>query len=854
MNNARSAAADMTMLDALWRDQVYREVLPNGLTLLVKPDHRTTLVSVQIWVKTGSIHEGDNLGAGLSHYLEHMLFKGSTRRSGREFSREVQARGGYINAYTTFDRTVYYIDIPAEHLPLAMDILSDMVLHSTLPADEVRKEKDVILREIAMGQDEPDQRLGETLFSTAFREHPYAHPVIGHRDVFIKVSRQDLLSYYRARYVPNNIVVVVVGNVETEDVRKLAVPHFGAATRAKIAPVYVPNEPVQLSPRSDHRFEKVEVSRAGIAWQIPGLSHPDSPALDALAMILGEGDSSVLWQSIREKAGLVHAIDATSWNPGSTGLFYISYTCDAAKRESATAAIHGELRRLRQQGVSVGQLRKIVRQLVVSEINSRKTVNGQASRLGMAEVVVGDINFSQSYFQRLTALKPSDIKRVMGLYFTFENSSSISINPLVAEQVKKPVGAHSAKHRTEFELVRLRNGARLLLQPDRTLPNVHLRLCCLGGPRFEAIDRRGSTALLATLLTKDTRKMSAVNVARKIEEVGGSFYPFSGNNTFGLALEVLPTDVDRAFSLLSAAVLSPAFRPSTVATEREAQLAGIREENDSVVSFGGKILRKKFFGDHPFAIGVNGDEASLTSMTARDLSALYQRLIRAKNTVLVVTGDFDSSQIKAAANRVLTKLPAGNVEKLEKSFSGPALPGKFIENQSSQQAIVFEAYPAPPLHASDFYVSEVMDELFSGMSSRLFERVRDDLGLAYFVRSSRIIGMDTAMFYFYAGTAPGSEKAVLREIAKEIKRVSGGGVKFEELQRCQVRLKAAHQMSRQTNSARAMQAGLSVLYGQPVNDWQNYDTHIDAVTVDDIVVFAQTYFKTNRRIQLTVRP
>ena len=169
MNNARSAAADMTMLDALWRDQVYREVLPNGLTLLVKPDHRTTLVSVQIWVKTGSIHDGDNLGAGLSHYLEHMLFKGSTRRSGREFSRVVQARGGYINAYTTFDRTVYYIDIPAEHLPLAMDILSDMVLHSTLPADEVRKEKDVILREIAIGQDEPDQRLGETLFSTAFR-------------------------------------------------------------------------------------------------------------------------------------------------------------------------------------------------------------------------------------------------------------------------------------------------------------------------------------------------------------------------------------------------------------------------------------------------------------------------------------------------------------------------------------------------------------------------------------------------------------------------------------------------------------------------------------------------------------
>ncbi len=842
------------MLNSLWCHDVSRQVLPNGLTLIFKPDNRAALASVQVWVKTGSIHEGSHLGGGLSHYLEHMLFKGTKRRSGRDISKSLQAHGGYNNAYTTFDRTVYYIDIPSENVSLAVDMLADMVLHSTLPADEVIKEKEVILREIAMGQDEPDQRLGEALFQTAFREHPYAHPIIGYRDVLQAITRKDLISYYRTRYVPNNLVVVVVGDVKIEDISATVAQHFGAAPRVSLAPVYVPEEPRQLAPRQLHRYEKVEVSRAGMSWQIPGLSHEDTPALDSLAMILGAGDSSVLWQSIREKQSLVHTIDATCWNPGSTGLFYVSFNCDAQKRKQATAAIVRELHRLQLRGVTMSQLRKTVRQLVVSEINSRKTMSGQASRLGMAEVVVGDLNFSQTYFQRLTALKPSDIKRILTQYLTSENCTSISLNPVETPKTGSILASDDPIQRSEFELVQLPNGARLLLQPDHSLPKVHLRLCCLGGARYEASDRRGATSLLATLLSKDTRRRSAAAVAKEIESVGGSFYPFAGNNTFGLALEVLPPDLNLALRILEQALLQPAFHSATVAQERSAQLAGIKEENDSVVSWGGKVLRRKFFGDHPFAVDAGGDEANISAVTRNDLVSLYRRLIRARNTVLVVTGDFDPRKLKAAARKVLGKLPAGEFDALKGQFKGPAEAGVFTENQPRQQAIVYEAYPSPPLLDSDFYVSEVLDELFSGMSSRLFERVRDELGLAYFVRSARIIGLDTAMFYFYAGTAPGHEKSVLREIAREIKRVSGGGVTAEELQRCQVRLKAAHRMGLQTNSNRAMQAGLNVLYGQPVNDWRNYDGHIDAVTRADLVRFARTYFKPGLRTQLTVKP
>src|SRR5687767_4883459 len=155
---------DLALLESLWRESIERYTLPNGLTVLLKPDHAAPVSSVQVWVKTGSIHEGTHLGAGLSHYLEHMLFKGTSRRAGRDISATVQAHGGYINAYTTFDRTVYYIDLPSEHTAVAIDLLADAVLRSTLPADEALKEKEVILREIAMTKDEPDTRLWDALF------------------------------------------------------------------------------------------------------------------------------------------------------------------------------------------------------------------------------------------------------------------------------------------------------------------------------------------------------------------------------------------------------------------------------------------------------------------------------------------------------------------------------------------------------------------------------------------------------------------------------------------------------------------------------------------------------------------
>lgn len=855
MPKSFSLSPDFRLLDTFWREPVERCILPNGLTLIMKRDTSAALASVQVWVKTGSIHEDQNLGAGLSHYLEHMLFKGTARRAGREISATVQAHGGYINAYTTFDRTVYYIDLPSEHTAVAIDLLGDAVLNSTLPADEVAKEKDVILREIAMTKDDPDSRLWDSLFSTAFREHPYRQPIIGHQDVFSAVTRDDLQQHYKARYVPNNLVVVVVGDIDLARTRAAVEQHFGGAPRVRLAPVLVPEEPVQLAARTEHRFEAVEVTRAVLAWPIPGLAHADAAAIDLLAAVLGHGDSSILWQDVREEQGLVHSIDTSSWNPGSSGLFCVSFTCDAEKREPATAAVMKSLARCTTRGFTAAQLKKAVRQLVVGEINSRKTMSGQASRLGVAEVVVGDLDHGRTFFEQLSRVTPADLRTALKTYLLPSHLTSVSLNPAAADTATKVVDT-SVRPQPDFTEVKLPNGVRLLLQPDRRLPNLHLRLVMQGGPLFEAAEKRGATALLSTMLTKDTRLRSAAEVAQYIEEVGGSFHPFAGNNSLGLAVEVLPPDAARAISVLSQAVLAPTFKAQTFALERDAQVAALQQDDDDVVTLTRKRGRQKFFGSHPLALDASGDQDGLKALQPRDLAALHRQLCVGSNVVLAVAGDFDPKKLVPALKAFLAKIPKGQVAVpvSAAALRLPACPGEFVEKEPREQAVVFQAYAGPKVHGDDFYVGEVADELFSGMASRLFERVREEKGLAYFIRSARITGLDVGMFYFFAGTQPGRETEVLAEIDAEVARVRAGAVEPVELARCQVRLKAARRQSLQTNASRAMQAALNALQGQPINDWKNYDARIEAVGIPQLAAFAQRYFDAAQRTQLVVRP
>ncbi|MGJ8652332.1 MAG: M16 family metallopeptidase [Opitutaceae bacterium] len=850
-----SAETSNALIESLYKAPVERHVLSNGLTLVHRPDFSSEVVSVQVWVKTGSIHEDTLLGSGLSHYLEHMLFKGTSRRDGKSISREVHAMGGSINAYTTFDRTVYYIDAPSAAFAEIVDVLSDIVLHSTLPEEEVHKERDVILREIDMGLDDPDRQLSQALFRTAFQRHPYREPVIGHRALYEGVTAEELRTYYKARYVPNNMVVSVVGAIDPATCQEAVESKFGSVPRGRLAPVKIEEEPVQLSARREDIVGDYNIFRGGLGFKVPHLSHPDSPKLDALALALGGGESSVLWEQLRNKQKLVHYIDCRNWNPGAEGLFWVSYVCDPDKQAVVEAAILQVIGSVVELGFSEDVVEKARRQALSAEINGRKTMSGQASRLGLGELVIGDIYYGRRYLKRLQKVRPEDLQSVALRYLVEDTMSSVTIGP------RSDTGEFSSEAVQQltpdpFELVTFNNGARLLLQQDQRLPKVHLRCVMLGGPLYEPEGQRGVSALLAELLTKDTDTRSAEEISTLVESIGGSFSGSGGNNTVTFSMEVLPSDLPIAIDLVSDALTCPRFETATYNTEREAQVASLKEEDDEILDYGFRKLRERFYGAHPFGIGSDGRVEDLEQLTCDDVVTHYQSLVKASNVVLSVCGDFErDSLIESIRPFMESGLPVGDIAPCEApTYTGPVNFEDVFEPMDREQAVVLHAFPDVGVQHDDYIVGEMLNELFSGMSSRLFERVREDKGMAYYVGSTRIVGLQASMFVFYAGTHPDQASEVVKEINGEIARVAAGDVLEEELQRCRTRLKAARPMGRQTIGARAMHAAIQLSYGLPIDDDVAHAARLDAIGAAELAAFVSEHFVEARGLRMIVGP
>src|SRR5437016_10378643 len=303
MVNLKAASTEPSSVINFPPSTAQKSILPNGLTIIVQEDHSAPVASVQAWCATGSIYEDVHLGAGLSHILEHMLFKGTKTRSTNEIAQKIQDVGGYINAYTSFDRTVFWIDVPKDGALTALDILADAMMNSTLPAQEYAKEQEVIRREFAMGMDDPDRTVTDLLFATASHRRPCALPVNVIIYIHSQLTQEQVMEYYKTRYVPNNLTFIVVGDVVAAEVRETLENSFKDQPAKSLAPIYIPPEPPQLGLREVHQEFATELTHFAMAWHVPEISHPDVPALDLLSVILGEGHSSRLYRKVREELG-----------------------------------------------------------------------------------------------------------------------------------------------------------------------------------------------------------------------------------------------------------------------------------------------------------------------------------------------------------------------------------------------------------------------------------------------------------------------------------------------------------------------------------------------------------------------
>ena len=826
--------------------------LPDGLEVIVLEDASAPVASVQAWVRTGSIHEGSWLGAGLSHFLEHMLFKGTHSRGPQDFARTVQEHGGYINAYTSFDQTVYWVDIPAGGVATAIELLADALMDSTLPEAEFAKEQEVIRREFAMGNDDPDSVAGKQLFATAFAVHPMRHPVIGHRDIFDRLTRDDLAAYYGTRYAPNNIFFVVVGDVKADSLREQFAALFTGSPRRPLADVPVPREPAQTAMREQHTEFETQLARLGLAWHIPEVTHADLPALDVLSTVLGSGRSSRLHRRLREGLAIVHGIDAWCYATPTAGLLGVDAVLEASHVERATTEVRDMIRSIQDSGVAGAELEKARRQFLSHQFQALTTMRGRARSLGANWLATRDLDFDRACLAAAGRVTSDDLARVARRYLTTENLTLSTLVPpgTIRRSVRVAV-PHSSGNIEHFELP---NGLRLLVREDRRLPLVSMVASFKGGLLAETAADNGISRLMSRSLLKGTASRSAEDIASSVEAAGGVLGTDSGNNSLSVSARFFQPDLALGIGTLADVILHATFPAAEVARERDAQLAAIRADDEEPTSAARNLLRARLFGSHPFALRMLGTPATLAALDAPALSAFRDRHFVGSNGVLAIYGAVHSDEALELANRHFAGLPRGNpaLRDLPRPIP-PAVPIEAVHKMPKEQAVLMIGYPAADIFSPDRVPLELLDEACSDLGSRMFTRIREEMGLAYFVGSSHLAGLAPGMFSFYAGTDPARAGDVRDALLDEIRRLAADGITPAELARAKAKLIGAQAIRNQSNDSLAFSCALDELYGLGYRHHETLRERVDAVTPDIIRETARRYFS-QPPVIITVRP
>jgi len=825
----------------------------NGLTLIVEEDHSSPVASVQAWCGTGSIHEAEHMGAGLSHILEHMLFKGTGTRKPGEIASQVQDRGGYINAYTSFDRTVYWIDVPADGAQDAVAILADAMMNATLPEKEYAKEQEVIRREFAMGFDDPNRESSQQMLRSVFSQSPYRHPVIGYLDVYNKLTRDDVLRYYKARYVPNNLTFVVVGDVDAGKIHDQLGKLFGSEPRRSLEPVLIESEPRQMGRRDVHEEFPTELTRLSLSWRIPGLTNPDTPALEILGEILGSGRSSILNREIREKKQIAHGVSAGMFSLQNDGVFVIQAVADPGKRGEVEKETLALVEAVKQNGVSSGDLERARRSILASQIGALTTARGKASDLGSNWLLAKNLGFSKYYIDAIGKVSAADIQRVAREYLVDDHLNVTSLNPPgtldAAAKSEAPARAGEIKKFT------LSNGLRLLVREDPRLPLVSINAVFRGGLLAETKEKSGITSLYARALLKGTKSRTAEQIAQQIEGVGGKIGSDSGNNSFSISVDVMRPDLALGVEILSDVLLNPTFPEREVALEKEGQAAGIKAEDEQPTSVARNLMRGRLFGDHPYALRNLGTHQSVAGLTPAQLQELHNRLTVARNGVIAIFGDVNAEEVHRLFEKYLSAMPSGVL-----AFEKPPQPVPLSEvatatgNMDKNQAIVMIGFQGVSVSDPDRVAMELISQASNDLGSRFFNRIREKMGLAYFVGSAQFAGLAPGAFLFYLGTDPAKVAAVTAELRDEVAKLEKDGLTQEELTRAKSKLLGAEMIRNQSNAAFAAGCAVDELVGLGYDAHSRRKEEIEKITLDDIRRVTSKYLKADARVEVVVQP
>lgn len=841
---------------SVWAANYTTQKLPNGQTVVVYEIKNNPIVTIDTWIKTGSINENDT-NNGVAHFLEHLFFKGTKAHPTGEFDKILESKGAIVNAATSKDFTHYYITIPSEHFDKAMELHSDMLLNPQIPRKELEKERKVVLEEIAKDGNTPSKKVYDNLNDMMYTTHPYKRKVIGTSDIIGTIRREEILDYFNKYYAPSNMVTLVVGDVDTQKAVAKIQQCFNQEYRKPIKKSFRKEAQLQTQKRKID-YADTQSGYLMIGFRGVNISDKDTFALDVLSEVLGGGKSSRLYRDIKEQRGLAYSISASNGSFRDDGIFYITANFAPTCLDKLEKSIFEEIKNLQKYGITDEELNRAKNMIIQDTYYSRESTSNITSELGYIMALTNSSLLYDNYVECVKKVTAEDVKAAANKYLGV-NRSAVSI--VLPENLKKVSNVkaevkHSAtkvsEHNGTIKYI-VDNGSTLLVNENKNNDIIAMSIIARGGEFLEKVAGEGT--LTATTLLKGTKKYSAQELAQILDENGIEIDANCSEDYFVINVQTTTAQIDKTLDILDEVLNNAVFDDYELEKKRSEILAKIKQKRDVPMNIALENFKTVIFENSVYSHSNKILEKTLPSVQREDVVRYYNNILDAKNVIVSINGNVNSDKMIDAFGSMLHNKNLNKVEfskfNVTKLTAPKTLSQTIKDLQTSWLFIGWQT--AGVSNKKDFVTLKVINTIMgSGMSSRLFKNLREKDGLAYQLGTSYSPKMLGGVFMAYIGTNPDTLEYSRKQILAEMNKLKMEFVSDSELQDAKDRLKGSFVIAMETNSEKASNIGLFEAYGFGYDFLNDYTKMIDEVTASDIIRVANKYFN-NVMVQSDVR-